>query len=62
VDNVAQIINPLGRKAALTRDPEELLAFWKSDKTQADVFPDALPWLHLGGSADTLPWAARHLD
>jgi hypothetical protein len=41
---------------------EELLAFWKSDKTEADVFPDALPWLYMGSSANTLPWAARHLD
>jgi hypothetical protein len=40
----------------------ELLAFWRSGKTEADVFPDALPWLYVGGSADTLPWAARHLD
>jgi len=28
----------------------------------ADVFPDSLPWLFVCGSADTLPWAARHLD
>jgi hypothetical protein len=40
---------------------DELLAFWRSGKTEADVFPDALPWLH-GGGADALPWAARHLD
>jgi hypothetical protein len=40
----------------------ELLAFWKSGKTTADVFPDALPWLHLWGYANTPPWAARHLD
>ena len=38
----------------------ELMAFWRSGK--ADVFPDALPWLYGGGSADALPWAARHLD
>jgi hypothetical protein len=25
-------------------------------------FPDALPWLHVRGSADTLPWAARQFD
>jgi hypothetical protein len=40
----------------------ELLAFWQSGKTEADGFPDALPWLYVGGSAETLPWAARHLD
>jgi hypothetical protein len=40
----------------------ELLAFWRSGKREADVFPDALPWLNVGGSADSLPWAARHLD
>jgi hypothetical protein len=40
----------------------ELLAFWRSGKTEADVFPHALPWLYVGLNADTLPWAARHLD
>ena len=40
----------------------ELLAFWRSGKREADVFPDALPWLYVGGSADPLPWAAFHLD
>jgi hypothetical protein len=41
----------------------ELLEFWKSGKyTTADVFPDSLPWLFVRGSADTLPWAAMHLD
>src|SRR5258708_37324106 len=41
----------------------ELIAFWKSGAyTTADVFPDSLPWLFVRGSADTLPWAARHLD
>jgi hypothetical protein len=40
----------------------ELLAFWRSGKSEADVFPDALPWLYVGGSADPLPWAARFLD
>jgi hypothetical protein len=33
-----------------------------ADRLQADVFPDGLPWLYVGGSADALPWAARHLD
>ena len=42
---------------------EELMEFWKSGKyTTPDVFPDSLPWLFVGGSADTLPWAAGHLD
>ena len=35
---------------------------WRSGKTEADVFLDALPWLYVGGSADSLPWACRHLD
>ena len=33
----------------------ELTGFWRSGKTEADVFPDALSWLYVGGSADTLP-------
>ena len=40
---------------------EDLMAIWQSDKTETDVFPDALPWLYGGGSTDTLPWAERHL-
>ena len=40
----------------------ELMAFWRSGKTEADVFPDALPWLYVDGSADTLPWAAVQFD
>jgi hypothetical protein len=41
----------------------ELLAFWRSGKSDAEAFPDdTLPWLCLGGSADRLPWAGRHLD
>jgi hypothetical protein len=40
---------------------EELMAFWRSGKTETDVFPDALPWLYGGGSTDPLPWAERHL-
>ena len=40
---------------------EELVAFWKSG-VYTTVFPDSLPWLFVRGSADTLPWAARHLD
>lgn len=42
---------------------EELIAFWQSGSyTTSDAFPDALPWLFVRGSANTLPWAARHLD
>ena len=42
---------------------EELVAFWQSGEyTTADVFADSLPWLFVRGSADTLPWAAEHLD
>jgi hypothetical protein len=42
---------------------DELMAFWKSGAyTTADVFADSLPWLFVRGSADTLPWAAVHLD
>ena len=40
----------------------ELLAFWRSGKTETDVFPDALPWLYVDGSADTLPRAAVQFD
>jgi hypothetical protein len=40
-----------------------LMEFWRSGKSDAKVFPDdTLPWLCVGGSAETLPWAARHLD
>jgi len=41
---------------------DELMEFWRSGKTTADVFPDSLPWLFMHGRADTLPWAAVHLD
>jgi len=41
----------------------ELMAFWQSGAyTTTDIFPDSLPWLFVRGSADTLPWAATHLD
>ncbi|MGC1916610.1 MAG: hypothetical protein WA710_15660, partial [Pseudolabrys sp.] len=29
---------------------------------ESENFADSLPWLSGRGSADTLPWAARHLD
>jgi hypothetical protein len=51
-----------GMRADWAANRDELLAFWRSDKSEANVFPDALPWLYVGGSADRLPWAARHLD
>jgi hypothetical protein len=42
---------------------DELMEFWQSGEyTYPDTFPDSLPWLFVCGSADTLPWAARHLD
>ncbi len=42
---------------------EALMTFWTSGKSDAEVFPDdTLPWLCLGGRADRLPWAARHLN
>jgi hypothetical protein len=41
---------------------DELMEFWRSGKTTADVFPDSLPWLFVRGYAGTLPWAAVHLD
>jgi hypothetical protein len=28
----------------------------------AILFADSLPWLFVRGSANTLPWAAVHLD
>ena len=40
---------------------EQLLAFWQSGATSV-VFGDCWPWLYVHGSADMLPWAARHLD
>jgi hypothetical protein len=60
-DLTAFVSNEMSSDWATNRD--ELLAFWYSGKTTADVFPDSLPWLFVRGSADTLPWAAaRHLD
>jgi hypothetical protein len=41
---------------------DELMEFWKSGAPTHEVFADSLPWLFMCGSADTLPWAARHLD
>ena len=42
---------------------DELLEFWRSGKSDAEVFPDdTLPWLGVGGNADTLPWAAVQFD
>jgi hypothetical protein len=39
------------------------MPFWKSGAyTTSGAFPDSLPWLFVCGSADTLPWAAVHLD
>ena len=42
---------------------EQLMEFWGSGKSGAEVYPDdILPWLGTGGSPDRLPWAAMHLD
>ncbi len=49
-------------KADWRANREALLEFWRSGKSDAEVFPDTLPWLITHGSADKLPWAARHLD
>jgi hypothetical protein len=52
-----------GMRADWAANRAELMAFWRSGKTEADVFSDALPWLFACGSAArTLPWAAKHLD
>src|SRR5882672_7042726 len=59
-DLTAFIRDEMRRDWEANRD--ELMEFWQSGKTEADVFPDTLPWLYFGGSADTLPWASRHLD
>ena len=59
-DLMAFVSDDMRRDWAANR--AELLAFWRSGKTEVDVFPDTLPWLYVGGSANTLPWAARHLD
>jgi hypothetical protein len=59
---VADFIGPEMR-ADWAANREALLAFWRSGKSDAEAFPDnTLPWLCLGGSADALPWAAKHLD
>ena len=40
---------------------EELMAFWKSDKSDAETWPDVcLPWLCFG-PRDRPPWAEQHL-
>jgi hypothetical protein len=39
---------------------DELMEFWRSG--ESENFADSLPRLSGRGSADTLPWAARHLD
>lgn len=60
--NVADFISDEMR-ADWANNREELMAFWNSGEfTTPDVFPDSLPWLFVCGSADTLPWAANHLD
>ena len=41
---------------------EALMAFWESGKSEAEVFPDCLPWLCTYIADGSLPWACRHLD
>ncbi|MDA9400774.1 hypothetical protein [Bradyrhizobium sp. CCBAU 45389] len=50
-----------GMRADWEANRDVLMAFWRSGKAEADVFPDELPWLYAARSADGLPWAARHL-
>jgi hypothetical protein len=59
-NNVADFIGPVMR-ADWAANREELVAFWKSGQSP-NIFPDCLPWLYTHRSADTLPWAATHLD
>jgi hypothetical protein len=47
---------PVDAAGSPTLLPKEIV------KTPDDVFPDSLPWPFVCGSADTLPWAARHLN
>ena len=49
-----------GMRADWKANRDELIEFWRSGAP--DNFPDSLPWLFVRGSADTSPWAARHLD
>ncbi len=40
----------------------ELMAFWQSDMSDAEAWPEiCLPWLCFG-PRDRPPWAAQHLD
>ena len=59
--NVADYISDQMR-ADWETDREALLEFWRSGKSDAEVFPDdTLPWLFVRGYPDRLPWAATHL-
>ena len=42
---------------------DELMEFWRSGKSEVEVFPDDMvPWLLTQGRTDRLPWAALYLD
>jgi hypothetical protein len=49
-----------GMRADWEANRDELMEFWRSG--ESENFADSLPRLSGRGSADTLPWAARHLD
>jgi hypothetical protein len=49
-----------GMRADWEANRDELMEFWRSGESES--FADSLPRLSGRGSADTLPWAARHLD
>jgi hypothetical protein len=59
--DVAQFISD-EMKADWKANREVLLEFWRSGKSEAEVFPDdCLPWLYTYRKPDTLPWAEMHL-
>ena len=56
-----------GMRADWEANRDELMEFWRSGESEifadsSENFADSLPRLSGRGSADTLPWAARHLD
>jgi hypothetical protein len=61
--NVADFISDEMR-ADWKANREQLMEFWRSGKSEAEVFPDdCLPWLYTWWRRpDRLPWAAQHLD
>ena len=60
--NVADYIGPEMR-ADWAANREMLMEFWRSGKSDAEVFPDdTLPWLFAHRRTDTPPWAIKHLN